>query len=59
MKVTVEIKKSMARLNSRLDTSKELISKLEEQPKEIPSNVTKKWRFKNNQSLMDDSARGV
>ena len=46
MKVTVEIKKSMARLNSRLDTSKELISKLEEQPKEIPSNVTKKWRLK-------------
>ena len=44
MKVIVEIKKSMARLNSRLDTSKELISKLEEQSQEIPSNVTKKWR---------------
>lgn len=41
MKVIVEIKKSMARLNSRLDTAKELISKLEEQSKEIPLNVTK------------------
>lgn len=45
MKVIVEIKKSMARLNSRLDTAKELISKLEEQSKEIPLNVTKTWRF--------------
>lgn len=46
MNVIVEIKKSMARLNSRLDITKELISKLEEQSKEIPSNVTKKWRLK-------------
>ena len=46
MNIIVEIKKSMARLNSRLDITKELISKLEEQSKEVPSNVTKKWRLK-------------